>query len=68
MKTVRVRIAVVVDEKGRYNSAGWNNCDDNYLRASAVESFEPEGMEAVYFIEADVPLPESKTVEGTVAH
>ena len=71
MKTVRVRIAVVVDEKGGYNAVGWKGSDgfvwsDKELVKTAQDAFQSEGNEAVHFIEADVALPEPQTIEGKV--
>lgn len=71
MKTVRVRIAVVVDEKGGYNAVGFQDSDgfvwsDKEILQTAQDAFDPQGNEAVHFIEADVPLPEPQTIEGKV--
>ncbi len=65
MKTVRVRIAVAVDEHGNYHAAGWSGSKDEHIGETASEFFESaEGAEAVHFVEADVPLPESQTIQG----
>lgn len=65
-ETKRVRIAVAIDEKGNFTVSGWNGATDDHMRASVIDFFEPDGSEVVHFIEADVPLPESITIEGKV--
>lgn len=71
MKTVKVRIAVAVDRKGDWSSAGWNTSYDDarYARdafGSAVENLD-EG-EARYWLEAELPIPEDSAtvVQATV--
>ena len=70
-KTVRVRIAVAVDEKGQYQVDGWDGAtDDKVIVAKAIDYLiDPEGCIRVSFIEADVPmpLPQSTTIEGEVS-
>jgi hypothetical protein len=70
-KTVRVRICVVVDDEGRWCSAGWTTdqeppCDDKDLIAYAMESDITGANDRIYFLEADLPLPEFQTIEATV--
>ena len=66
-KTIRVRAAVAVDEHGHYMFAGWSGGTDKDMAQNAREFFErAEGNECVHFVVADVPLPESVTVEGEV--
>ena len=66
-KTVRVRIAVAIDEYGHYFVVGWDGGTDKQRVESAREFFESaNGNECVHFIEADVPLPVSETIEGKV--
>lgn len=69
-KTVRVRICVVVDDKGHWSSAGWKgerallDCD---LIDTAHEACMTEGNNTrTYFIEADLELPAPETIQGTV--
>lgn len=69
MKTARVRIAIIIDSAGNFSVAGWKTAKDEDMVANANDFFEgSNGVEAVRFIEADVPLPdpESLTVEGKV--
>lgn len=65
MKTVRVRIAVVVTSNGKWEAAGGSLWNDRHSREMAGESAARES--ATYFIEADLPVPEAKTVEGRIA-
>lgn len=65
MKTVRVRIAVAVDADGKWCSAGWVDSDDS-LEQTALDGLDSARPTVVHFIEADVPMPEPTTVEGSV--
>ena len=68
-RTVRVRIAVVMNADGEWGCAASYNGDDNGAWSVAGEnlSTDPgEVMEALHFIEADVPVPASTTIEGAV--
>lgn len=64
MKTVRVRIAVAINDKGEYCCAGYHNAQDRWLKDSALECLSGEGQEGLCFVEADVPLPQAITVEA----
>ncbi|MCB9703680.1 MAG: hypothetical protein H6711_17425 [Myxococcales bacterium] len=57
--TVRVRVAVVIDDKGRYNACGWSGADDpvRWARDGLDRSRGDALVEQVHFIEAEVPLP-----------
>lgn len=67
-KTIRVRIAVAVGAGGQWSAVG---CSGEGSTDDELESYALEGMEdaavAIHFIEADVPLPETVTVEGRVS-
>jgi len=69
-QTVHVRIAVVVDAEGHWNAEGWffqdDEPSDTEMMNAAREAFGPSSRRVMveHFIEADVPLPESKTVKG----
>lgn len=69
-KTVKVRIAVVVNERGRWAATGWavdrGQADDKSMLDSACVMLDEVGHEQHYFIEAELPIPEPKTVEGMV--
>lgn len=69
VKTVRVRIAVAVDASGKWHSSasgcGEGNSDEE--RAEWAQEFLDSNLpQAVYFVEADVPIPEPQTIEGEV--
>ncbi|MCB9748460.1 MAG: hypothetical protein H6713_00495 [Myxococcales bacterium] len=59
-KTVRVRIAVVVDERGNYNACGWTDAEDPVRWARDGMERDPQGsrVQLVHFVEADVPVPQ----------
>jgi hypothetical protein len=70
-KTVRVRIAVAVDPSGFWQSAGgheagedWRDLSLEYL--SNIEAADYTKAHVVC-VTADVPLPVTPTVEGTVS-
>jgi hypothetical protein len=68
-KTVRVRIAVCVDDKGAWSAFGCNDRDDKYRSEVARDNHCPDHhitSEQLHFVEADIPLPEPATVEGSV--
>ena len=68
-KTVRVRIAVFVNDKGQWAAAGYSGGDDENSRIVACDltaDFSGD-QDEWHWIEADVPLPEPeqpKTIEG----
>jgi hypothetical protein len=55
---VKVKIAVAVDPKGNWVSAGWVSADDRDLMDSAVEDLE--SGEARYWVTAELEIPEIK--------
>jgi hypothetical protein len=70
-ETVRVRIAVAVDDRGWWAAFGTGcqhgNQDDDSMKAEADTS--GMGREVWHFIEADMPIPakvEPQVIEGTV--
>ena len=66
MKTVKIRIAVCVDEKGEWNSSGWKGGRDNDKMELASEGIG-DG-EARYWIEAELEIPEPKIIQGEVTN
>lgn len=62
-KTVRVRVAVIVDRTGRWYAAGYAGETDKEMIES-VESTETVGP--VYFIEADLPVPMDETIQAAI--
>ena len=60
--TVRVRVAVVVDAHGSWGAAGRSGANDEAAVNAAVENISTNGVEALRFVEADVPLPDVPTI------
>ena len=62
-RTIRVRIAVGIDRDGEWEAYGTNDrTDAQTLQNAGFDSW----ASTVVWVEADVPLPEPVTVEGTV--
>lgn len=67
MKTVKVRIAVAVNADGNWNSSGWKKAKDSDAMDLAQEGLqEISSCEKVYWVEADIPIPEPEIVQGKV--
>lgn len=72
MKTVRVRIAVVVTDEGAWSCAGWSGPQgerepDKDIADCARDSTMMEVDSCnLHWVEADVPMPEMQTVKGEV--
>ena len=63
-RTVRVRIAVAVDPDGGWSAWGGSGVKDHVSMSYATDGVG-EG-EARHWVEADLPVPESHTVQGVV--
>jgi hypothetical protein len=62
-KTVRVRIAVAVNQHGYYSADGGRGAGDAKLKQNVREFVK--GFAAFHWIEADVPLPLApQTIHG----
>ena len=66
--TVRVRILVAVDARGRWNSAGWIGADEDDMRENISVGVDMAPGEVYHWIEAYVPIPVPvvSVVQGTV--
>lgn len=67
--TVRVRVLVAVDHNGEWISHGHSSSTDQSFREwTWAEDIEPNDGTALYWIEADVPLPAERrqTIQGVV--
>ena len=62
-KTVRVRIAVVVDARRCWEARG---SDGNSDAGSASSATCDNHGGSLHFVEADIPIPQPQTVEGEV--
>ena len=55
---MKIRIAVVMNDKGHWNAFGFYKWNDDQNAACAMEGLdEVAKTEATYFVEADVPVP-----------
>lgn len=68
-RTVRVRIAVVIDEHGDYAVAGWARAkdrdEDEVVMDQALDSLGTKSV-AQHWIEASIPVPTQQTISGEV--
>lgn len=70
-KTVKVRVAVVVDSRGGWNCAGWKRAgskppgDTNVLGVAAASSCVAN-CSAHYWLEAELEVKEAKVVKAEV--
>lgn len=66
MATVKVRIAVAVDDTGNWNACGWKNAPNDAEKMDlCVESLN-DG-EARYWLEAELALPEVLALQASVS-
>lgn len=61
--TIRVRAAVAADQYGAFKVAGWSNTSDTVMEMNVTENCVLRGF-PVYFIEADIPIQQAKTIEA----
>ena len=65
---VKIRIAVVVDSDGNYNSAGWSDVSENMDECFDV-CFEglvgKNTIEHQHVVEVEVDIPKLSIIEGT---
>ena len=64
--TVRVRIAVAVTPNKNWHAAGCCGTNDVVASDWATSRFPSALNQVVHWIEADVPIPQTQTVEGQV--
>ncbi len=72
-KTVKVRIPIAVDPKGRWYAYGWRNYNDQgpinhdqLLEVTDLDTIGPN--EALFWITAEVPVPKVEEVTGSVTN
>ena len=69
-KTVRVRIAVAVNDKGQWSASGASNLSEGESVSGALDwliNAEDGVSESVHFVEAEIPLPASRLIEGQLS-
>lgn len=66
MKTVKVRIAVVVAPDGSWNSCGWSGAESDEEKMELALEVVPSNGEARYYLEAELPLPCDPTIQAEV--
>jgi hypothetical protein len=67
-RTVKVRIAVAVDPKGRWYAHGTDNFPNNHDELLEVVDIDQCGPnEALFWITAELPVPEIQEVAGEIA-
>jgi hypothetical protein len=69
--TVKVRVAVAVDAKGRFQATGYTDGDDEEVGNNALcflsdATADDIASDHLVWVEADVPLPKVETVSGSV--
>jgi hypothetical protein len=73
-RTVRVRVAVVVEEDGSWGASGWDRReamtqsghDSGIIQEARSSLIGSTQRQQVVFLEADLPLPTAPTVEAEV--
>ena len=66
-KTVRVKVAVVVDNESCWSASGWTQATNEAAVDDANEYFEHDNVPRyVFWLTADLPVPEETTVEAEV--
>lgn len=66
-RTVRVRIAVAMDEGGEWSASGWGGHDQPYAPEAMESSLQcVGGIAARYWIEVELPIPDSSPGGQTV--
>lgn len=63
-KTVRARVAVAVDEFENWSASGWDGARDDEMKDGILDLME--GATVLYWLTADLPVPEEQTVEAEV--
>lgn len=69
-KTVKVRVALVVNSNGNWNAYGSQWCEDKgpeEAMSFALEGLDEPGHETRFYLTAEVEVPETDEVEATVS-
>ena len=59
---MKVRVAVAVDRCGEWNAAGYSGASDAVAKAGTGY----DGSDALYWLTAELPIPEDVTVQASV--
>lgn len=66
LKTIKVRIAVAVNETGNWDAYG-RDCHSDITAINQVLCQMPANKHnGIYFVEADLPVPTAETYQGEV--
>ena len=68
MKTVKVKIAVAVDPTGKWSASGWSMQNGEPAEREAMD-IAIDGVdegEVGYWLEAEVPIPETEIISAKV--
>lgn len=63
-ETIKVRIAVAVNAKGKWEAAGGDNYSESWIATDCRNHLS--GESCVVWVEAEVPVPVEQTVQGEV--
>ena len=64
---MKIRIAVAINDRGEWNACGYHKWDDKEAIDVAQQGLdEPADNEQIVFVEVDIPIPQSITVQGKV--
>lgn len=56
---MKIRIAVAVDDEGKWNSHGWSGSSDEDSMGTAIDGLDSEHEYSRFFVEAEIPDPKS---------
>lgn len=62
---MKVRILVAIDGQGTWNALGASGCPDSMMMDDVLTDTLDNSM-AFHWVEAEVPLPETKALKGEV--
>ena len=65
-KTVKVKVAVCVDSKGNWSATGWSSAKNPPEFHSCIREDAADDVIADYWLEAELPLPETPIICPTV--
>lgn len=71
-RTVKIRIPVAIDPRGRWYAYGWSTGDNHGPRnhdelLEVTDSAQVGPSESLFWITAELPIPEIREVEAEIA-